>query len=84
MKINFREKIFSKIKKIVFWTLESAKKKINKNQKQNCFEIFGFDFMIDSEMNLWLIEVNTNPCLEESSPLLCQLIPRMIGNINLN
>jgi len=43
-------------------------------------EIFGFDFMIDAEYNVWLIEVNTNPCLEESSVLLKMLIPRMLND----
>lgn len=27
-----------------------------------------------------MIEVNTNPCLEESSPLLSTLIPRMVND----
>jgi hypothetical protein len=31
-------------------------------------------------MNPWLIEVNTNPCLEESSSLLKTLIPRMLND----
>jgi tubulin--tyrosine ligase/tubulin polyglutamylase TTLL9 len=35
--------------------------------------------MIDNQGNMWLIEVNTNPCLEESSPLLGKLIPRMLS-----
>ena len=30
----------------------------------NAFEIFGLDFMIDSNLQISLIEVNTNPCLE--------------------
>lgn len=30
-------------------------------------EVFGYDFIIDESLNPWLIEVNTNPCLEESS-----------------
>lgn len=51
------------------------------NDRKHCFEIFGYDFMIDSDFNVWLIEINTNPCLDESSPLLQQLLPRMIGNI---
>jgi D-alanine-D-alanine ligase-like ATP-grasp enzyme len=34
------------------------------------FELFGFDFMVDSSYETWLLEVNTNPCLEESSPVL--------------
>jgi len=43
--------------------------------------LFGFDFMIDADLNCWLIEVNTNPCLEESSKLLEMLIPRMIDDM---
>lgn len=35
--------------------------------------------MIDSSCNIWLIEINTNPCIEESSPLLQKLIPRMLS-----
>jgi tubulin--tyrosine ligase/tubulin polyglutamylase TTLL9 len=35
--------------------------------------------MIDNASNIWLIEINTNPCIEESSPLLQKLIPRMLS-----
>jgi hypothetical protein len=37
--------------------------------------------MLDKNFKAWLIEVNTNPCLEESSPLLKMLIPRMINDL---
>jgi hypothetical protein len=46
----------------------------------NNFEIFGLDFMIDASLDVWLIEVNTNPCLELSCPLLSSLIPKMVEN----
>lgn len=36
--------------------------------------------MIDDEFKVYLIEVNTNPCLELSSPLLARLIPTMVEN----
>jgi tubulin polyglutamylase TTLL1/tubulin monoglycylase TTLL3/8 len=36
--------------------------------------------MIDEEFKVYLIEVNTNPCLELSSPLLARLIPGMVEN----
>jgi hypothetical protein len=36
--------------------------------------------MIDQNFKTWLIEVNTNPCLELSSPLLARIIPSMIEN----
>ena len=39
--------------------------------KHNQFELFGYDFMIDEDLKVYLIEVNTNPCLETAScPLL--------------
>lgn len=53
---------------------------MNPSKLKNCFEIFGYDFMVDSAGGVWLLEVNTNPCLELSSPLLEQLIPRMIDD----
>ena len=58
----------------------SVRQKINKNNRKFCLEIFGYDFMVDSELRPWLIEVNTNPCLEESNQLLRYLIPRMLDD----
>ncbi len=48
--------------------------------KKTCFEILGYDFMIDEKCKAWLIEVNTNPCIEESSNLLKNYLPRMIDD----
>jgi hypothetical protein len=61
-------------------SLVSVRKKINQQDRKFSFEIFGYDFILDEEANPWLIEVNTNPCIEESSPLLEELLPRMLGN----
>lgn len=36
--------------------------------------------MLDAKLTPWLIEVNTNPCLEESSALLKELLPRMLDD----
>ena len=41
----------------------------------SCFKLFGLDFMIDTNFKVWLIEINTNPCLETTSPILVRLIP---------
>ena len=37
--------------------------------------------MINEDFNVFLIEVNTNPCLEISSNLLSRLIPNMIEHV---
>jgi len=37
--------------------------------------------MIDEEFKVYLIEVNTNPCLETACPLLARLIPAMLENV---
>ena len=36
--------------------------------------------MIDQAGKVYLIEANTNPCLEMSSPLLARLIPLVLEN----
>jgi hypothetical protein len=52
--------------------------KISPKNLLNNFEIFGLDFMIDSHFRPWLIEINTNPCLECICPLLDRIIPYMV------
>ncbi len=60
--------------------MDSIKKKLNSENRKFCFEIFGYDFIIDQDFTVWLIEVNTNPCLDESSGLLKILLPRMLDD----
>ena len=48
--------------------------------QKHTFELLGYDFIIDEQLNTILIEVNTNPSLDESNNLLRKLIPRMIDD----
>jgi hypothetical protein len=36
--------------------------------------------MIDEDYKCWLIEVNTNPCIEVNCPVLAAVIPGMLDN----
>ena len=77
-KINFRDKVHPVIKSIVKDTIIATAHKLNPQNRAHTFEILGYDFMIDEFFWPWLIEVNTNPCLELSGAYLKELIPNML------
>ena len=79
-KINFVNDIVPCIKNLIKDTFESVFFKLDPKRRQHTMEIFGYDFMLDNNLKPWLIEVNTNPCLELSSNYLSILIPAMIEN----
>jgi tubulin--tyrosine ligase len=78
--IDFFIDIFPQIVEIIKESIACAKDIINEECKMNAFEVLGYDFMIDSEYKVWLIEVNTNPCLELSCSYLSKIIPDMLEN----
>jgi len=58
---NFYQDVEPQIKKIVTDTIRAASSNINPARRLHTFEIFGYDFMVDSDLRVWLIEINTNP-----------------------
>ena len=52
-----------RMKDLIIDTLLSVKTQLNPNKRKNVFELLGYDFLIDEDFRLWLIEVNTNPYL---------------------
>jgi hypothetical protein len=66
------------MKEISIDSVKSSYLKISPHRLKHNFEIFGLDFMIDYEFKPWLIEVNTNPCLEICCPLLAKIIPEVV------
>jgi tubulin monoglycylase TTLL3/8 len=61
----FNEKIKPQMKRIACWTMMGAKNNIK--DRPNSYEVFGIDYMIDTNFNTWLIEINKNPALEYST-----------------
>ena len=81
LNLDIKKNIIPKIKDIIICSMKSVEKKINKFHRNFCFELFGYDFIFDKDVNPFLLEINTNPGLEESSPLINMLVPRMIDDL---
>ena len=73
--------LMPKMKEVVTMNLDAVRRKLKTGTKSCFFELFGYDFIIDGDFGVWLIEVNTNPCIEESSSLLCRYLPRMLNDM---
>jgi len=72
--------VIADIKKITDEVFKACSPRLNPRKIPRCFEIVGFDFMIDATAKVWLIEANTNPCLELVNAMLSQLIPDMVDS----
>ncbi len=68
------------MKEIIKHSTLAIKDKLNKKKRQYCYVTLGYDFMICSDLRVWLIEINKNPGLCESSNIIKMLIPRMIDD----
>jgi tubulin polyglutamylase TTLL5 len=68
--------LFCKIEDLIIKTIISGENVINNASEMflpfpryNCFELFGFDVLIDSDLEPWLLEVNLTPAMGCDSPL---------------
>ena len=72
MGINYDE-VFKNVKNLCIKTLMAVEPQITTamratKHRNQCFEIYGFDVIIDAKLRPWLLEVNVAPSLSSSSP----------------
>lgn len=80
LNICFYRDILPQMKCLMTDAFRSVYGKIDPYRRMNSFEIYGFDFMLDRDFKVYLIEANTNPCLELPCPLLTRVISGMLDN----
>jgi len=45
------------------------------------YQLLGYDFLIDEDLKIWLIEVNDNPYLGIANQYIGEILPRMIDDM---
>ena len=50
-------------------------------QRENSHEMFGYDFMVDTNLNVWLIEVNSSPSMEHSTHVTEKLVKSILTEV---
>lgn len=60
------ERMFSDMHDLIIHTLLSVQRVIINDK--HCFELYGFDLLMDDNLKPWLLEVNASPSLTASTP----------------
>jgi len=76
---TFEEKIKPQMKQIVTWALECVQDMVE--NRKGSHEFYGVDFMIDEDLNVWLIEINSSPDMEYSTPVTKRLVKTVSDDI---
>ena len=50
-------------------------------QRENSHELFGYDFMVDEDKNVYLIEVNASPNLDYKTNIMKEAVEKMVKDL---
>ena len=79
--INFWTHLLPRMKDLMIDSYISAKKIMHKGKRNKVFELFGYDFLIDEDFRVWLLEVNTNPYLGVPNDYIEKLLPVLLDDL---
>eukprot|EP00210_Caulerpa_lentillifera_P004046 g3859.t1 len=71
------DKITRDIHRILGECFEAVSHEMNFLPLPNCFEFFGFDFLLDAEWNVWLLEANAEPDFKQTGERLRPKLEQM-------
>lgn len=72
---KFKE-VIARMKEIVIATIVSTQDQVY--GRRNSFELIGYDFMIDDALRPWLIEINSSPSMDYSTPVTRRLVKMVL------
>ncbi|CAE7223178.1 TTLL3B [Symbiodinium natans] len=68
------EKVRPAMQQVVIASLQSVAEVLSRPQNSSCsFQLFGYDFMVDADYNVWLLEVNDIPLMQACGPVTSRL-----------
>jgi hypothetical protein len=69
------------MKDLIIDSFIATKNQLNPNRRKPAFELLGYDFLIDEDFRLWLIEINTNPYFGVPNNFIAELLPKMMDDL---
>lgn len=72
--ISVEKHFLPRIKDLILDTFLSIKDDLKSCKRKNSFEFFGYDFLIDEDFRIWLIECNSNPYIGKVNPYIKGMI----------
>ena len=76
---EFKSRVTDKINEVMRLVFLQTKDRLDR--KFGCFEVFGFDFMLDGDLSPVLLEININPALFLDTTSQGEIIPKLITDM---
>mmetsp|Transcript_64732 Transcript_64732/g.154611 ORF Transcript_64732/g.154611 Transcript_64732/m.154611 type:complete len:958 (-) Transcript_64732:109-2982(-) len=80
------ELMWTRIMDVIVKSLLSVQRSVSASTREttvhesNCFELYGFDVLVDDNLKPWLLEVNLSPSMQAESPLDWQIKSSLLSD----